>query len=151
MEIINAFNNKFDFCPVYFFYNYDTKKIKHKDFKNVFINKNLEIDSSVIFKLDTFLIGEIGYNFQELDTISTTRYRVVYHDQAGKVTTDPLYGTSTDFSNYGFSIRNQEGVLIQKPFPGFTSGYFAFVKRDPKSIVIKLNHKLHRYRERYLN
>ena len=122
-SIIEAFNSEFDFCKVYFFYNYDTQKIKNKDFENVLVNKDLKIDDSIEFDLDDFLIGEIGYAFHELDTITT----------------------STDFSNYGFHIRNQDFQMVLKPFPGFTSGYFAFVKRSKKRIIRKANTRLHNY------
>lgn len=115
-SVVNAFSSDFDYCPVYFFYNYDTKKIKNKDFKNVLLNKNLEIDSSIVFNLDTFLVGELDYT--KLDS-------------------------TTDFSNYGFSIKDQNFEVLPKPFPRFVSGYVAFIRKSPRAIIGKLNDMLY--------
>ena len=151
-SIVDAFASEFDFCPVYFFYNYDTQKIKDKDFENVFVNKNLKIDSSIEIKFENFLIGEIGYAFHELDTITNidvhpnSKIESNKRDEGNRVAMNlPVHSTSTDFVNYGFHIRNQEFLIIQKPFPGFTSGYFAFVKRSNKVVIRKTNIRLHSY------
>ena len=150
MEIINAFNNEFDFCPVYFFYNSDTKKIIEKDFKNVFINKDLAKDPNITFALDTFLIGELGYVVTDSTTTygSTAGYKNGINNADGYAQSAT---TSSDFSNYGFNIRTQNFILINRPFPRFTSGYFAFVKRSPKTIIKRVNRDLHRYKDKYLN
>ena len=149
-EIIDAFDKAFDFCPVYFFYNSDSKKVLEKDFKNLFLNHELKKDPNITFSLDTFLIGEFGYAVT--DSSVTFGTGDVYKNgvnNADGYSNSAI--TSSDFENYGFSIKNQEFKLIQKPFPGFTSGYFAFVKREPKAIAEKLNRNLHKYKEKYLD
>jgi hypothetical protein len=119
-SIINAFREEFDFCPVYFFYNTDTKKILNGEYKNVFINTNLQKDSSIHFSSKEFLITEFG----ELSS-----------DTSG----------GTDFSNYGIHTRDEKLNLISRPFPSFISGYFAFAKRDYNEMVQILNRKLTTY------
>ena len=148
-EIMDAFNDKFHFCPVYFFYNSDSKKVLEKEFDGVFINSELKKDPNIIFSLDTFLVGELGY----ATTDSSIFYGSgdVYKNGVNEADGYSKSGTkSSDFDNYGFSIRNQEFTIIQKPFPGFTSGYYAFIKRKPDAIVEKLNKDLYKYKERYL-
>ena len=115
-SIVDAFNSEFNYSPVYFFYNYDTEKIKNKEFENVFLNKDLKIDSSIVFSLDSFLVAELDYT--KLDS-------------------------TTDFSNYGLSIKDQDFEVLPKPFPRFVSGYTAFIRKSPKAIVRKLNNRLY--------
>ncbi len=142
-SIVDAFASNFDFCPVYFFYNYDTKKIKNKDFSNVFINKNLEIDEGIKFDLDTFLIGELGY--ATIDTSSVAGHNGVSRDSDDKLTDREVLTKSNDFSNYGLSIKNQDFYVIPKPFPNYISGYFTFFKRSNELIVGILNKQLKDY------
>lgn len=139
-EIISAFTQNFDFCPVYFFYNYDTDKIKNKEFKNVFLNHNLKHDSTIVFQLDTFLIGELGYVVT--DTVTVIDNHIIHRDQANRITYEPIYYQQNDFTNYGFSIRDQDFKFIGKPFPAYISGYFAFYRLPPRIIVERVNKKL---------
>ena len=117
-EIINAFNKEFHFCPVYFFYNTDTKKILNNEFENVFLNVNLQKDTSIHFSSKKYLIGEFG---------------------------ESLINNNTDFSNYGIYITDEKLNIIPNPFPNFVSGYFAFAKREYTEIVKVLNRKLISY------
>ena len=136
LSLIEAFAFKFDFCPVYFFYNYDSRKIKNREFEGVFLNSNLQKDSTIRFELDTFLIGELGYAFEGVDE------NTVLDD---KNTIRSRNNTTSDFSNYGFNIRNHDFYIIPKPFPNFVSGYFAIFKKSDKAIIERVNQELHKY------
>lgn len=146
-SIIDAFATEFDFCPVYFFYNFDTKKIKDKDFKNVFVNKSLEIDGTIEFDLDTFLIGELGYTLTDtmLSPSHVDRYKNRHNMSEGYVSYDQV---ESDIGHYGFNIRNQDFVFLDKPFPGFISGYFAFLRRSDDVVIKKLNIELYKFNEK---
>ncbi len=139
-SIVDAFASEFSFCPVYFFYNYDTKKIRNKEYTNVFVNKDLRIDPAIEFNLDTFLIGELGYT--TIDTTSIFGHNGIARDSDNQLTDRAVYSKSNDFSNYGFSIRNQDFYVIPHPFPSFISGYFTVIKRSNKSMVSILNERL---------
>jgi len=119
-RIINAFNKNFKFCPVYFFYSYDIKKVLNNDFNNVFLNTNLQKDTSIHFSSKEYFIAEFG----ELSSDKNN---------------------STDFSNYGLHIRDEKLNVIPKPFPSFISGYFAFAKRDYNDMVKILDQRLSLY------
>ncbi len=72
---IGAFRQKFDFCPVYFFFSDYTQPIKNKQLnKVVFLNDNLEPDSSIQFDKANFLIAEFGRVEQD-----TAKYRDGYY------------------------------------------------------------------------
>jgi len=140
-SIMDAFAKEFDFCPVYFFYNYDTRKIKDREFNNVFLAYDLKIDSTIQFNLDTFLIGELGYTVT--DTSVTTNHSVVYKN--GFNMADGYAESETiesDISHYGFYIRNQDFSFIGKPFPSFISGYVLFVRRSNEGVIRRLNNSL---------
>ena len=143
-SIMNAFATEFDYCPVYFFYNYDAKKIKHRNFKGIFLNRDLEKDSTIIFSKDTFLIGEMGYNITELK--ETYGYTDVYKN--GFNLAEGYAKSSTiesDISHYGFYIRNQDLTIIDKPFPSFVSRRVFIFKRTNRVIIRQLNEKLKNY------
>ena len=47
-EIYMAFNSGYTFTQVYFFYGTDSKKVLDKDYNNIFIGKDLKIDTLIV-------------------------------------------------------------------------------------------------------
>lgn len=142
--IVDAFITEFDFCPVYFFYNYDSKKIKEKNFDNVFVNSDLKNDSLIEFDLETFMIGSLG--FSVTDTNISYSYVDVYkngYNNAAGYTRSSM--NESDISHYGFSIMDQNFEYIEKPFPRFVNGYFLVVKKSIPRIIVRINDKLYKY------
>jgi hypothetical protein len=54
-QVINAFRVYFNYCPVYFFYLKDSKKVKDGNFKGVIYNTDFHIDSA--FTGSNYLVG----------------------------------------------------------------------------------------------
>ncbi len=135
-KIMLAFEEAFDYCPVYFFYNSDTEKIKNKNFSNVFINRQMKLDSSIVIHPKDYYIGEFGYHNAYTENM----------DYSQQEASDSHLNRATDFSNYGFVIMDSQFKMLPKPFPSFTMGYFAFVKRKPAKILKRANQKLKKLR-----
>lgn len=49
LNIIQAFKNHFEFCPVYFFLSGNSKQVRSGELGNIFVNENLEIDTTIQF------------------------------------------------------------------------------------------------------
>ncbi|MFI5220963.1 MAG: hypothetical protein ACHQK8_01460 [Bacteroidia bacterium] len=47
-KVIQEFKSYFDFCPVYFFMDTSAYQVVSKNFKHVFVNANLEVDTTII-------------------------------------------------------------------------------------------------------
>jgi len=143
-ELISAFNNYFDFCPVYFFYNSDSKKIKEKDFSNVFLNSDLQKDNTIKFDYDEFLIGQLGYTLTDTSQVYGYGdvYKNGYNSAAGYTKSATI---ESDLGHYGFNIKNQNFEFIAHPFPSFTSAYFAFIRIKDEKLVKRLNKRLYKF------
>ncbi len=125
-NIINAFKDKFDFCPVYFFHSNDVANIKNNDFEGSVFQKIGE-DLKNPPSSDTFyLIGELDYAYQdELSGRSgETRKRVAGTGSVNAVV-----------------IRDKENFQIPKPFP-FRVTMLDTQNRNIRNSVSKLNIKL---------
>ncbi len=144
LELMTAFKTYFDFCPVYFFYNHDTHKVKSRDFENIFLNESLKTNSSIKFDESEFLVGRLGY--AHLDTTQNASYTGVYKNGFNMAEGYTVsYQSESDFSNYGFTIVNQDFDFLARPFPSHTRGYFLFTRRSPANLVKKLNDKMHKF------
>ncbi len=144
IELMTAFKTYFDFCPVYFFYNHDAHKIKNRDFENIFLNESLENDPNIKFNKSEFLVGRLGYS--NLDTTQNASYTDVYKNGFNIAEGYTVsYQSESNFSNYGFTMVNQNFEFLDSPFPSHTRGYFLFTRRSPANLVKRLNEKMHKF------
>ncbi len=142
--LMEAFRKHFDFCPVYFFYNDDTEKVRAKDLNGIFVNSDLEKDPSIQLDDSLFLVGKLGYSV--LHQSDNKSYTDVYKNGYNLAEGYTQSGVKdSDYSNYGFTMVNQDFKLMPKPFPSHTRGYFLFMKLSEDKIVTKLNQNLHRF------
>ncbi len=146
-DLMMAFKTAFDFCPVYFFYNHDTYKVKQRDFEDLFLNDSLKKDANIKFDEKDFLVGKLGY--ASLDTSQNVSYTDVYKNGFNMAEGYAVsYQSESDFSNYGFIIVNQDFEFLARPFPSHTRGYFLFVRVSYQNLIEKLNEKLHKFYEK---
>ena len=99
-NIIQAFKNGYEFCPVYFFLSGNSNKVRNGDLKNIFLNEELEIDTSIQYSGD-FLTAEFGNN-------------------QGSPTKDVDGNLTPSTSSYGLNaliVMDKNFVQLSKPFP----------------------------------
>lgn len=136
-KIIAAFLSNFDFCPVYFFFSDDSKYIRNKQLDSViFLNENLEHDTSIKVNTRTFFTAELGVT--EPDT--TNYSSETYFDKGKKSTT--YYGAG-EISLSALIIKDDQIYQLGKPFPYYVREYagLPFQARIAK-MVRKMNQKL---------
>lgn len=144
-EIIHSFKNEFYFCETYFFYSEHSKSVKDKDFSTpIFLNENLEIDSTIEFSSNEFLIAEFGNIKQE--NIPYTAHNALRRDSTG-VKLVPTYCSQPNFGFGALIVMNDEFVQLRRPFPRYvrTFATIPFLKRSIRTVVSKLNVKLLTY------
>jgi hypothetical protein len=134
LDIIKAFNKKFDFCPVYFFYAEDSKYVINRQFSNVrFINSSGAIDAKIKFNKKYFLTAE----FQGVD---------VDRLKKNLADTSLIKSYSYQMKYYSLVVKTEKFEPMQMPFPFFI--------RNPKNLsnnrrfektIAKLSNKFHRY------
>lgn len=109
--LVTAFSDStFSFCPVYFIETNDYGRVINGEESGYFLNKNLEVDSSIVMKEDYVLFLERG----------------PVYDQ---VSVDDSYTTSETSSTPvlfdALVIKDINMVQLVKPFPFFKKIYFA--------------------------
>jgi hypothetical protein len=143
-SIVNAFREKFSFCPVYFFYSYDSPFVNEKQFDKItFLNDHLKTDTTIKFAGKYYLTAEFG----TIDQDTTARFDSYYYDRGenGLEKRTLYYGGS----NMGFGaliIKSDIFVQLHKPFPYYVRTFetVPFVV-NTNHIVAKMNKKLNKY------
>jgi len=144
--IVSAFEMNFDFCPIYYFYSDQSKKIKANNLSEVtWVNsKTMATDTSIIVDNDNFLVAEFGILAQD-----TAKYFSSYErfsdGKKGLEIRETYYGGS-NLSQKGLIVKSNEYVPLPKPFPRFTK---TSMFEDKEVVYIKavkkLNEKLTDY------
>lgn len=117
-EIINAFNEKYDFSDVYYFYDFDSRAVKEGDLKGVMLNEELEKDDGIVPESGSYYIARVGNVYSE-----------TFQD---------------DISGIVIMDRNME--QLEKPFPFYVKKrVFFVVERTIPEMVEILNEKLSKY------
>lgn len=144
-NLISAFEAHFNFCPTYFFFSDQSVKVKKKEFDQVvFLDKNLQPDSTVVVNNDKFLVAEIDVTRQD-----TTKYFEGYdyssHPSPSKK--QALYWGGPNIAIDAIVLMSDEFVQIKRPFPYYasTKGTQQPCKQVIEKAVYKLNRKLHAY------
>ena len=115
-RIIQAFDESFDYCPVYYFYAGHSQKVRYRQLDGILMNKSLEIDSTLNLEDTPFLIAEFG--------------------EAG----DSDVGLFLP----GLVVMDYQFTPLSKPFPYFVRTTFMSTKKEAEKAVKTLNRKLHR-------
>ena len=113
-KIVKAFREKFNFCPVYFFYSHHSLQVKNGELNNVFLNDSLTIDSNITIKENRVFIAEFG----SLDS-----------DRLG---INALY------------LMDENFKYLQKPFPYYVRTFktLFFLKKSKSEVVSELSMEL---------
>jgi len=109
--IIKAFLTNYNFSPVYFTYDYLSLDIIKGKLKDVFLNENLQIDSTIYLKQTYYLFADIQ------SPIIESTLPIVPDSIAPKVSE-----TGSSIKTAAILIKNQYGHQLKRPFPYYVSG-----------------------------
>lgn len=146
-EIIKAFKEDFDFCPVYFFFSDFSDKVRNDEIDQVeFLNENLEHDPSIQMNENSFLTAEVSNIKQDTAKYLSNQRSAVTKD--GLKTQNQYYGGSAQ----GFGaliIMSDQFIQLSKPFPYYVRSFNSiFLKRSMTNLVDIMNEKLHKFYEK---
>jgi hypothetical protein len=143
-KIVNAFRNRFNFCPTIFFYSDYSNAVRTKSFNQIFfLNDSLQHDSSITLdQTEYFLIAE----FSHIEQDSAKHFDHYYKAQGenGYEQRSQYYGGP----NVGFPalvVKTDQFVQLKKPFPYYVKTQEFVIKRKPDGVVKKLNRKIQRF------
>ncbi|MGB0867999.1 MAG: hypothetical protein ACPGSD_00260 [Flavobacteriales bacterium] len=148
LEIIKAFSENFEFCPVYFFYSKDAQNVKERAFENMnFVNRFGEEDSTIVMQAEYFYAGSITES--RIDTFK-------YHSQARDNHSRSINAYSSPKSSSSFEafvFQSDKLIDLFMPFPYLTRtfGSLPVLKRSNRQLVNRLNVKLNKFYDRYKN
>ncbi len=144
LEIIHAFRESFNFCPVYFFYSEYSEAVKKKQFdKVIFLNEKLRQDTSIKFNAQQFFCAEFGTISNDTSRSSVTHYETDSGKQPEAHTKqyEGADGPTTGIT--GIIIESDQFIQLRKPFPFYKRTYTSvFGKRIIKNAVAGMNENL---------
>jgi hypothetical protein len=115
-QILDAFDEYFNFCKVYFFFSDQSQNIQNREIDNiVFLDNKLQEDKSIKPELTNFYIAEFGV-------------------------------VSSETGLQGLMIKDDNFKLLEKPFPYYSKNpFFASKSKFAFTTVKRFNNNLHRY------
>tara|TARA_B100000809_G_scaffold252685_1_gene287674 strand:- start:2419 stop:3111 length:693 start_codon:yes stop_codon:yes gene_type:complete len=139
--IIDAFNARFDFCPVYFFYSSDSKHVRKNNLDSIsFLNDSLLKDNSITFKDSIFYVAEFGH----IEPEETFTYQSSTHLSKGE--TRSTYSGSSDFSFKAVTVKTKDFKQLKEPFAYYSKESSGANKRaNINNAVSKLDLILKRF------
>lgn len=146
LAVMNAFQNKFSFCPVYFYYSYDVAKVKAAQYEGVLFNGAGE--KIIEHNLDSLpcYIAEFGQ--LEPDTTSSfLGYDWVSNgDFSGERVERYTYPSFFNFA--ALKVKGPDFYQLRDPFPYYVKTYGTFLfNRSPFEIIARFNERLFIYYE----
>lgn len=127
LQLVTLLRAHFDFCPIYFFYDYDSPKILNKEFTKVFLNDQLELDENIKLIQSFFLTAEVG---------------PVRETKPDQPKADENYHINRGNLSEAFVIKDANFTQLKSPFPFWVKASFKkFLHRKIK----KINKKLHSF------
>lgn len=120
-ELIAAFRKYYKFSEVYFFNSYDSEKVRAGLLENIFLNDELQPDSTIKCKTEHFFIADIS---------------TLQADDVGQ--------TSTGIE--ALVIMDKQFVQLKRPFPFYVKrDEFFMGSRTIREMVGIMNFNLHEY------
>lgn len=162
-EIVNAFRKEFTFTDFYFFYSHHSEAVRNNELKNIFLNDDLELDSSI--EADE---SKASYII-ELANIEPDTNQVFAHytnRTTGSFEQErvPTFHGSPKLGFQAFVIKNQNFEQLLRPFPYYSRFILPSLKKHPEQLLFigpfviplisattyeasirNLNKKLHRF------
>ncbi|MFN6015227.1 MAG: hypothetical protein ACK47F_11105 [Flavobacteriales bacterium] len=142
-NLISAFNEKFKFCPIYFFEDTFSLYFTSGRINDViFYDDSLKPDASIQLNNSNYFFAEIG--FTEGDT---TRFRNEYMITSNEEGThqETRMHSEENLHLLAFVIRDKNFVMLHEPFPSYERLY----KKQPKAW--KLRKKISIWNSRITN
>jgi hypothetical protein len=146
-EIINAFQNNFNFCPTYFFYSDYSREVSENQFDRVeFLNNQLQPDTTITIFNRTFLTAEFG-TIEQSPPKKFNGYDYTPGENGPERTTSYIDGPNMGFG--ALVIKSGQFKQLSSPFPYYVRTFDSLpFKRSPITVVKKMNRKLHRFYKR---
>lgn len=132
-KIVQAFNNYFTFCPVVFFNDTSSRRVLAKDYSNIFLNDNLEIDTSIhINKEQAIFTAEF-----DMITQDTTTHLSHYSWNRNTKKIDANYYTSSSDDDFmALIIKDENFIQLNRPFRFQVRAAFISVDEHPEELLI---------------
>ncbi len=147
-NIIGAFKMYFDFCPTYFFYSDDSKKIENGAIDSVsFINEEGLKDESITMNAPFYLIAE--FTRIKSDTATYPIGTKITKTENG-LEKRTIYGGGTNFGFEALVFKNAAFYQLRKPFPYYsrTLQSLPILRRSYAKVVRNANDELRSYYNR---
>lgn len=143
-EIINAFTNNLTYCPVFFFYDYNSNKIKQKQFIEVLFDKNQQPISNLPDLSNNYLIAAFGETMG--DSINLPAQYETY-SESGKLLSqkDTIYQAHIGYRFDALILLGPNLKILEDPNPHFVRQNVILRKRKPSEMVLRMEKKISFY------
>lgn len=140
-EIIDAFANHFNYCPVFFFYDYNSYKIKQKLFSEVLFDKNQKPITEFPDLSNNYLIAAFGETMG--DSINLPAQLETYNKKGELISQkDTTHQTHEGIRFEALILLDSDLKILEDPNPHFVRQNVIIRKRKPFEMVLKMEKKI---------
>jgi hypothetical protein len=148
-EIIDAFNN-FTYCPVYYFYSENSKKITNREFKGILLDNKLNPIDSVPDLDNNYLIATFGLSGRDTTIYAFPNfYNYLTHDiESGQLVRNHLYyNLDMEPGISALVLLHPDLYYVNRNYPHYVRTFENpfFVIRPKSRVVHLLELKISRY------
>ncbi len=132
LEVVAAFKKHFNYCPTRFFFTDDAHFIAEEQMEKVlFLNENMQPDSSLTTLLPHFYIADFG--MVQRDTAQFFSENIKQTQGNWNIRKTPVYYGSPDRTFNGLVIRSANFIQLRRPLPYYVRTFDSlFIKRSPR-------------------
>lgn len=142
-SILHAFEEVFDFCPVYFINSEDSKKLtNNKNKRDIFFTGAM---AATTIPYDYMLTAQYGQIRQD----TTAYYKEAYNyvDKKGRENRSAYWG-SPNIPLTAIVVLSDQFVQLYKPFPYYSRKHRFILSISDRQMIRTLNRRFHRYYKR---
>ncbi len=144
LDLYRAFQDEWNFCPVYFFNSDDSEHVINGQIDSVkFLNEELQADASIKMEKDFFLVAELGLLEQDRSKIENVRSG---QENNPNYRNEAKYYGGANMRFHALLMKSSEFEQLRAPFPHYSRTLNSFfIKKKMKDVVKTLNLKLQRF------
>lgn len=145
LELYNGMKDEFTFCPVYFFFSYDSKHILDGNLDSVqFLGPNLEEDPTLSIGDKNFCTAEVTLVSQ--DTSGKKRNIRSSEENNRDNQNEPKYYGGANMRFQALIIKDKQFNQLRRPFPYYSRTLNSFfIKKSLADVANTMDQKLWKF------
>jgi hypothetical protein len=153
MEIVDAFKS-FTYCPVYFFYSDNSKKVFERKFQDILLDVNLDTVRNIPYLNSNYLIATFDATREDTAIFNSYQTFLTHNNETGALERHyRRFNNSMEGGIYALILMSPDFYLMLDPYPHYyrTFERFWIFKRSKIQVVELMQKDISTFNGTYFN